>query len=441
MSESQAPREKPSTRKSYKSKERDKIKHSAKLHYTAKKGGGGGKGGWGKPGDELKAEAALDERDPNWVEEDDGAPTSAPWFEPEEKERAGFANSLADLSAFKKQVRAAANDFLTKEDQSLSDFLKVLKKVDMPIYHQELPVIILKLGWERSEADRDKLLELLRGLFEREVVTTAHFAQAVHKLYMCADDLALDSPKADKLLSDTTQRLEKAGCLLTVDAEHIRKNAHVTGDMEAVKKLKQRIKTLVHEYFTSHDFADTANSLKELKAPHMNFEVVKQMLSTSFDRSNQEREFASEFLARFGGKEIPVEAIAKAFTILLERVEDLVLDVPDTLTLLSTFLARAVVDECLPPSFLVRVDLSPKDLGAQVCDQARKLLAQEKAAQKLSAVWTGEDPAAELDEALSPSGRTPPRDTPLTPSPSSPPAAVSAAAAAVSLGAPVVAKA
>lgn len=33
----------------------------------------------------------------------------------------------------------------------------------------------------------------------------------------------------------------------------------------------------------------------------------------------------------------------------------------------STFLARAVVDECLPPSFLVRVDLNPKDLGAQVC--------------------------------------------------------------------------
>jgi hypothetical protein len=40
-----------------------------------------------------------------------------------------------------------------------------------------------------------------------------------------------------------------------------------------------------------------------------------------------------------------------------QRVEDLYLDVRDVLHLLACFLARAVVDECVPPAFLLRQDL------------------------------------------------------------------------------------
>lgn len=43
---------------------------------------------------------------------------------------------------------------------------------------------------------------------------------------------------------------------------------------------------------------------------------------------------------------------------MLSRVEDLVLDVPEVLRLLSCFLARSITDEALPPSFLLRLDLS-----------------------------------------------------------------------------------
>jgi len=75
--------------------------------------------------------------------------------------------------------------------------------------------------------------------------------------------------------------------------------------------------------------------------------------------------------------------VEKGFTILLERVDDLQLDVPNALTYLSIFIARAVVDEVLPPAFLLRVDLGEHDAGTQVLRQAQALLKQENASDGL----------------------------------------------------------
>lgn len=44
--------------------------------------------------------------------------------------------------------------------------------------------------------------------------------------------------------------------------------------------------------------------------------------------------------------------IVEGFTTLLERIEDLKLDIPSAPEYLSMFLARAVVDDLLPPAFL-----------------------------------------------------------------------------------------
>jgi len=63
------------------------------------------------------------------------------------------------------------------------------------------------------------------------------------------------------------------------------------------------------------------------------------------------------------------------------------LDVPDVLRLLSCLLARAVSDEALPPSFLLRLDLSENDFGFQVARQAQHLLKKQGAVALLENVW------------------------------------------------------
>jgi len=64
--------------------------------------------------------------------------------------------------------------------------------------------------------------------------------------------------------------------------------------------------------------------------------------------------------------------------------------VPDILHLLSVFIARAVVDECLSPSFLSRVDVDERDLGAQVLRQVGRLLEGEGKWERMERCWKGE---------------------------------------------------
>lgn len=72
---------------------------------------------------------------------------------------------------------------------------------------------------------------------------------------------------------------------------------------------------------------------------------------------------------------------------MLCRVEDIVLDVPDTLRLLSCFIARAIVDEVLPPVFLMRLDLSEADMGYLVVKRAQEMVERPRASEELASVW------------------------------------------------------
>jgi len=107
----------------------------------------------------------------------------------------------------------------------------------------------------------------------------------------------------------------------------------------------------------------------------------------SLDRTNRERELASYLISTLAGGTLRAAEVEKGFEILLYRVDDIVNDVPKVLELLSTFLARAVADECLPPAFLVRANLPPNDLGGQVVKQAELLLSKKHAAARLARVW------------------------------------------------------
>ena len=52
---------------------------------------------------------------------------------------------------------------------------------------------------------------------------------------------------------------------------------------------------------------------------------------------------------------ISSDQVQKGFSRTLEAVDDLVLDVPDAVEQLANFVARAVVDDILPPCLLSRV--------------------------------------------------------------------------------------
>ncbi len=97
-------------------------------------------------------------------------------------------------------------------------------------------------------------------------------------------------------------------------------------------------------------------------------------------------------MASVAGDAIGADQVVKAFEILLQRVEDLYLDVRNVLHLLACFLARAVVDEAVPPAFLLRQDLAVSDMGYRVVKEASELLKGKGVAKRLENVWKANEP-------------------------------------------------
>lgn len=53
------------------------------------------------------------------------------------------------------------------------------------------------------------------------------------------------------------------------------------------------------------------------------------------------------------------EHVSRGFSALVDCLEDLVLDVPDAIAMASIFIARAVVDDILPPAFVTHLPQQP----------------------------------------------------------------------------------
>lgn len=83
-------------------------------------------------------------------------------------------------------------------------------------------------------------------------------------------------------------------------------------------------------------------------------------------------------------------------------MDDLYVDVPDVLYVLSCFIARAIVDEVLPPSFVTDCAVQDSDLGSNVLRHVSKVLGQKNSYQQLARVWvSGKDKSVpELKEVI-----------------------------------------
>jgi hypothetical protein len=374
------------TRKSFKSTLRDKPKHSDKVDRNGaepKKSGGGGKFTWGKPGDELK-QNRTDPNDPNYDEE--GTITySEAVYSPTEHKSEKFTASISDYNRFKANLKQAAKEYLNSLDSL--EFATIIKELDLSIYHQDVVYIIIKFSLDCPPEQRNCLEKLITYLYKQQHITANHIAASIRKLYNQINDLMIDCPSALPIIRESVSYLVTSGELNSSVEIECEKSIKAQSNPEQLSQIKAKAKDIFTEFFSGEDGDEAADSVYELKSPELHFEVVKILISLALDRGNRQRELASKFIATFAGDLLQHEAIERAFSILIERVEDLYLDIPNILRLLSGFLARAVVDEALAPAFLARQDIAETDLGAQVCGQAAVLIKQPNALEILQDIW------------------------------------------------------
>ena len=85
---------------------------------------------------------------------------------------------------------------------------------------------------------------------------------------------------------------------------------------------------------------------------------------------------------------------------MFEYVDDLEIDAPGAAHTVASFLARAVVDEVLPPSFLI--DPTVMGLGGDVVDATKRMLGRDHQYSRVEKIWGPGDgrPVDELKQAI-----------------------------------------
>jgi programmed cell death protein 4 len=189
--------------------------------------------------------------------------------------------------------------------------------------------------------------------------------------------------------------LKKEGAILTTD-EFVGsppRNAYVTQRhfqpcKHSLPEFKKAVIKIITEYFSAEDVEEVGRSLAELESPFFHYEFVKRVITMSMDRKEKERELVSRLLSALYAYDrglLSTNQIGKGFERLFEVVDDLELDIPSARPILTQFLARAVVDELLPPSFLS--DPLVEGMGGEVVENAIKMLSTYHGTSRVEKVW------------------------------------------------------
>ena len=114
--------------------------------------------------------------------------------------------------------------------------------------------------------------------------------------------------------------------------------------------MKAKIQSILEEFFSSGSMEGALKDLTDLRGMRPGQEVVKRTLVLGMGKKNREKEMASLLLSgmtRLYG----TEQFFEGFIRVLKNVDDLALDNPDVIPIMSNFIARAMVDDVLPPAF------------------------------------------------------------------------------------------
>jgi len=150
------------------------------------------------------------------------------------------------------------------------------------------------------------------------------------------------------------------------------------------------INVLIQEYLSSGDVDETIKSLKELKLQDNSDKFVTKSIVAAMDKQAYERELVSKLLSSVYNLAVTADKISEGFQAALDSLEDITIDNPQAVDMLSKFLARAIFDEIVAPAFLkhasVRSPLAETCIGL-----ANGLLNQPYRSERLSHIWGAGD--------------------------------------------------
>lgn len=120
---------------------------------------------------------------------------------------------------------------------------------------------------------------------------------------------------------------------------------------DAIESYKERAEEIILEYFSSSDIEEAWVSVEKLDSPMFEHFFVKRLVTLAMDRGHRDKEAAAVLLSALYPSALSSAQIQRGFVRLVEAADDLAIDVPDAAETLGMFIARAIIDDLLPPSF------------------------------------------------------------------------------------------
>lgn len=148
---------------------------------------------------------------------------------------------------------------------------------------------------------------------------------------------------------------------------------------------------LISEFFASGDLEEATRALKELNVEVDHDHFVKKLLIRSMEKGAYERELVSKLLSSLCNKVVSSEKMEQAFQCALDSLQDIVIDAPNGADCLAKFIARAIFDEVIPPSFLRHAESNLEDIVEDTIANARALLNQPFRSKRLHHIWGAGD--------------------------------------------------
>ncbi|KAA6420824.1 MAG: hypothetical protein FRX49_09213 [Trebouxia sp. A1-2] len=167
---------------------------------------------------------------------------------------------------------------------------------------------------------------------------------------------------------------------------------------------------ILEEYYVNGDIQDAATTLQarhiasgifvvhtgceiaqELGEPPFHHFFVKKVVTLAMDKNDREHEMAANLLSSLYHEIIQADQMQKGFKSLLNSVDDLKLDVPSAEDDLALFLARAVIDDILPPAFMHKIHCAAGSSASSVKSKAELHLTARRPAERLLRAWGGTD--------------------------------------------------
>ncbi|KXZ45373.1 hypothetical protein GPECTOR_55g279 [Gonium pectorale] len=359
-----------------------------------------------------------------------GAPASAS----SSSSAPGSAPAGSSLADSRSAVASLLAEYLTARDGGEAS--RRLRELGLPFFHHELVKQALVAATENPQ-HVEAVVELLARLSSSGEVSSSQLAKGLRRVADNLADAVLDNPAAGERFGALLAAAKLARVFEDLTPEDVGDNAAAllfgrsgaatsatgtstpaaaaeagsngaataaaaaNGDAgvavpavsmpSGVSAFKAAALAALREYYSSQDAGEVANRLLSLADPGLHPLFVKAALSLALDRRDRERELTSKLLVALVPQVISADALSGGFTRLLAAADDLLLDVPDAVRLLSLFLGRAVVDELLPPAFLTQVlpSLDASGAGVAVVRSAGILLGARHGTERLLNCWHG----------------------------------------------------